>query len=295
MNERQRIAEEFNKAILNTPNLSDRTNVDWRDLIVTDNIVTNISDCKSLTKLILNNYFKQNDSKEYHHFTTIENFESIVKYEKLWLFSVAKRFNENEFRPFYTAHKLHGYDVRTNSKGQTLAQEFAGDAFYTSFTNSNIQPVALNYMWEYFAEKGTGVKLVFEVSDLHTDLRKVYYPPNSTETALPLLMALQNISKKKFNKELVFKQLSRIGFFYLPSDFNPEYEFRILIKRMTADLLQLKIQKHSNGFEYLELPFESSGIVNFKLKDVELINVKNRTRAQKALSLNPNLNKISLK
>jgi hypothetical protein len=295
MNERQRIADEFNRAIQNTHNLSDRANVDWRDLISTDNIITNTCDSNSLTHLILNNYFKQDDSKEYFHFTTIESFESIVKHEKLWLFSVAKRFSENEFRPFYLAHNLHGYDLRTNSRGQTLAQEFAGDAFYTSFTNSNIQPIALKHMWEYFADKGTGVKLVFEVSDLLTDLRKVYYPPNITEIALPLLMALQNISENTFHKKLVFKQLSRIGFFYLPHDFNPENEFRILIKRMTADLLQLRIQMHSNGFEYLELPFQSSGVVNLKLKEVELIDNKNRTRAQTALSLNPNLCNIPLK
>ena len=295
MNERQIIATEFNKIILNTPNLLDRTSIEWRDLITTDNIITNTSDSNSLTNLILNNYFKQNDSHEYHHFTTIESFESIIKDEILWLFSVSKRFSEDEFKPFYVAHNMPGYELRKNSKGQTLAEEFVGDAFYTSFTNSNIQPTALNYMWDYFAGKGTGVKLVFEVSDLLTDLRKVYYPPNPTDNALPLLMVLQNISDNSFKRKLVFKQLSRIGFFYLPHKFNLENEFRILIKRLTADLLQLKIQKHSNGFEYLELPFQSSGIVNLKLKEIELINDINRIRAETALSLNPNLCKVPVK
>lgn len=189
MNERQEIANEFNKIIATIPDLSYRKEIDWKDLATTENFITNSLDSKLLTDLILNNYFKQNDSKEYHHFTTIESFESIVKDEKLWLFTVSKRFSEDEFISFYAAHNMTGYETRKNSKGQTLTEEFVGDTFYMSFTNENIQPNALKMMWDYFAENGTGVKLVFEVSDLSTDLRKVFYPLNDKQKALPLIVS----------------------------------------------------------------------------------------------------------
>lgn len=239
---------------------------DFNDFRTTDNIITNHLATSKLSDLILKNYFPQNPITEYHHFTDIDAFKNILETKKLWLFSVKKRFTENEFKPFYTVHKINGYELRKNSAGVTLETELVENAFYTSFTNDKLSKDAEAYMWECFAKK-TGVRLVFEVSNLNTDFRKVYYPEKTTQSDLPLLSDLIELAKKR-NKYLIINRIGTIGFFYLPHNYNIEQEYRLLVKRDTGKYFKLNFGS-KGGFDYLEFPFNRKNpLAEFKLKKI---------------------------
>ncbi len=239
---------------------------DFNDFRTTDNIITNHLATSKLSDLILKNYFPQNPITDYHHFTEISAFKNILETKKIWLFSVKKRFSEDEFKPFYTAHKMDGYELRKNSACIALETELVENAFYTSFTNDKLSKDAEAYMWEYFAKK-TGVRLVFEVSNLNTDFRQVYYPQTSTRSDLPLLSDLIELAKKR-DKYLIVNRIATIGFFYLPHKYNIEQEYRLLVKRDTGKYFNLNFGS-KDGFDYLEFPFNSKNpLAEFKLKKI---------------------------
>ena len=216
ISENKSIAEEINLC-LKKHNLIYKPVFDVDDFRTTENVITNLLATSKLTDLILKNHFPQNPISEYHHFTDIIAFESILKNEKLWLFSVKKRFKENEFAPFYQAHNMYGYKLRKNSEGIPAENELVENAFYTSFTNDNLRIDAEVHMWNYFAKK-TGVRLVFEVNRLDADLRQEYYPLDGMGKDLPLLTDIIDIANRR-NKYLIVKRISTIGFFYLPSEY----------------------------------------------------------------------------
>lgn len=265
MSENKLIATDINQCLARYT-LTYSPTFDFDDFRTTDNIITNHSATSKLTDLILKNYFPQNPISEYHHFTDISAFENILMTKKLWLFSVKKRFGEDEFKPFYTAHKMDGYELRKNSGGVALEDELVENAFYTSFANDKLTRAAENYMWGYFSKK-TGVRMVFEVNNLHTDLRQVYYPPTSTKKDLSLLTDLIAIVNNR-NKYLIIDRTATIGFFYLPHIHNIEQEFRLLVKRETGEYFNFQFGR-KDGYEYLEFPFNTSNpLAEFKLKKI---------------------------
>lgn len=263
--ENKSIAKEINQC-LKHHTLTYAPTFDFNDFQTTDNVITNLlTNCK-LSDLILNNYFPQKPLTEYHHFTDIGAFKNIIEKKELWLFSVKKRFKECEFKPFYDAHNMDGYKLRQNSAGVPMENELVENAFYTSFTDDKLSKEAEEYMWEYFAKK-TGVRLVFEASNLKTHLRQVYYPTSSTQKALPLLTDLINIAQKR-NKYLIPKGIATIGFFYLPNPLNIERESRLLVKRDAGKHFNMEFGT-KDGFEYLKFPYNGTNpLAEFKLKKI---------------------------
>lgn len=262
--ENKSIATEINQCLKHYT-LTYAPTFDFNDFQTTDNVITNLlTNCK-LSDLILNNYFPQNPITEYHHFTDIGAFKKIIEKKELWLFSVKKRFKECEFKPFYDAHNMDGYKLRQNNAGIPMENELVENAFYTSFTDDKLSKKAEEYMWEYFAKKA-GVRLVFEVPNLKTHLRQVYYP-SSTQKALPLLTDLINIAQKR-NKCLIPKGIATIGFFYLPNPLNIERESRLLVKRDAGKHFNMEFGT-KDGFEYLKFPFNGTNpLAEFKLKKI---------------------------
>lgn len=254
---------------------------DFNDFQTTNNVITNLlTNCK-LSDLILKNYFPQNPIAEYHHFTDIGAFKNIIEKKELWLFSVKKRFKECEFKPFYDAHNMDGYKLRQNSAGVPMENELVENAFYTSFTDDKLSKEAEAYMWDYFAKK-TGVRLVFEVSNLKTHLRQVYYPTSSTQKALPLLTDLINIAQKR-NKYLIPKGIATIGFFYLPNPLNIERESRLLVKRDAGKHFNMEFGT-KDSFEYLKFPFNRTNpLAEFKLKKIIFDTNTDTTEAEKII------------
>jgi len=274
------IAIEINQCLRNHT-LDYSPTFDFKDFQTTDNVITNLLTSSKLSDLILNNYFPQNPINEYHHFTDIGAFKNIIKEKELWLFSVKKRFKECEFKTFYEAHNMDGYKLRQNSAGIPLENELVENVFYTSFTDDKLSSKSEAYMWEYFAKK-TGVRLVFETSNLKTHLRQVYYPTSTTKKDIPLLTDLINIAQKR-NKYLIPKEIATIGFFYLPHPFNIERESRLLVKRDCGKYFNMEFGM-KDGFEYLKFPFNRTNpLAEFKLKKIIFDTDTNTTEAEKII------------
>lgn len=293
MSENHIIANEFNDC-LNNESLRYPVKLYFNDFVVTNNVISNIGVgiSNKLTNLFLDNYFPQNPILEYHHFTDIKAFENILETKKLWLFSVDKRFSEDEFLPFYQAHGMDGYEKRITCNGEAYAKELVRNAFYISFTNDKLQESSEKKMWSYFA-KDTGVRLVFEVTNLIPDLRQIYYPKNIIEIDIPLLTKFIDIAKKR-NKFLIIDRIATIGFFYLPHKYTSENEYRLLVKRETGHFFNF-IFGIKDGYEYMEFPFnQSNPLGEIKLKKIIFGKNTDRKMALEIINSNPEFTNITI-
>ncbi len=189
--------------------------IDFRDIHVFDNIITNIYASRKLTNLLLENYFPKPNNPSYHHYTSISAFESIVQNNSLWLFSVEKRYKEDEFTHFYSVHGMDGYKKRLNSKRRPLEEDIVHDVFYISLTDDNLELKHRDYMWDYFAEKHTGVNIRFCIDTKYTGFRKVGYPTDNIKPEIPLLKELVDESLNKFNRLLILEQIMLPSFHFL--------------------------------------------------------------------------------
>jgi len=293
MSETQLIANEFNNCLSNE-SLKYPVKFFCNDFAVTDNMITNTGEgiSNKLTNLFLDNFFPLNPISEYHHFTDIDAFKNIIETKRLWLFSVEKRFSEDEFLPFYTAHSMDGYEKRTTINGELYATELVKKAFYISFTNDKLQTSSEKEMWSYFA-KNTGVRLVFEITNQIPDLRQVYYPHNATETNIPLLTKFIEIAKAR-NRYLLIDKIATIGFFYLPHNYCIENEYRLLIKKGSGEFFNF-VFGLKNGYEYMELPFnQSNPLGEFNLKKIIFGMNTDRTKALEIIKSNPEFKNIPI-
>jgi hypothetical protein len=289
--ERQNITNEVNQCIAKYGHYKKKLFVS--SLGITNNIVMEGSS-HILTDLVLNEYFPLNPVREYHHFTNVKAFESILKSKKLRLASVAKRFNEDEYLPFYNAHNMNGYAITDN--GKKLGQEICENSFYISFTDNNLTESQENYMWNYFADNNKGVRLVFKLcNDTNLDLRKMYYPPGHN-AAIKLITELLEISSKR-NRYFVLHGLSKMGFFYLPKKYCIENEYRLLIQKDYAcNQLGLPILHQKTGvckeYEYIEIPFNDKNFpIHLQLEKVIIKNKTNRTEIERILKECPEFEK----
>jgi hypothetical protein len=238
------------------------------DVSVTANTVTTAGtfrpDLPDLGQFFFGDFFPQNSGPEYHHFTPPESFRGIIASGKIRLSAVLKRFSEEEFRPFYDDHEIDGYKKRLEA-GVPMEQRFVRDTFFWSLTSPNLDAREEQNMWDCFAGQD-GVRLVFSITDVHTELRRVYYPTGTKN--IPLLKQMMGVACRS-DKFLVFNGLSKMGFFYLPRMFKPENETRLLIKRDRAKDLGLPVRFHPDGYDYLDLPFNNP-LAKITLREVRL-------------------------
>ncbi|MDR1097943.1 MAG: hypothetical protein LBL57_07420 [Tannerella sp.] len=79
---------------------------------------------------------------------------------------------------------MNGSEFRLANE-KCLGNDICANSFYISFTDDNLDIKQEDYMWNEFADKGTGVRLVFGLcNDSKLDLRKMYYPPNNSNTSI---------------------------------------------------------------------------------------------------------------
>lgn len=267
-----------------------------------DIIVPNDSDCiaeastidgQKLATLILDKYFPLNPVSHYHHFTDITGFEGIISNTKLRLASVSKRFEESEFLPFYEAHSMHGYELRTQN-GIPLGEDLCKNAFYISFTGDNLSKEEEMQMWGYFS-KGGGVRLIFELCHSKgLDLRKMYYPSDDIDVDIKELTDLLSIASKR-NRHLVIPGISRIGFFYLPCKYHTEKEYRLLIMRNSAQYLNLPFRTHHSGYEYTEIPINDTNFpICLKLKKVVINMSTDKDKVETILKSNSDFKDVKI-
>jgi len=301
--DRQSITNEVNQCIIKYGQSKNNLFVCSGDnqekrLVITDKTITEEGQPPYiLTDLVLNKYFPLNPVQEYHHFTKIKAFDSIIKTKKLKLASVAKRFDEDEYLPFYNAHNMNGYTFLTDN-GKKLGEEICENSFYISFTDNVLTKFQEDYMWDEFADNRKGVRLVFKLrNETKLDLRKMYYPPDKNNKSIELLMELLEISSKR-NRNFVLYGLSKIGFFYLPHKFKVEKEYRLLIQREIAcKNLNLHIQKDTcdcKEYEYIEIPFNDKNFpIHLQLEKIIISEKKYKTKIERIIE-NTEFNKIPI-
>ncbi|RZJ86357.1 MAG: hypothetical protein EOO20_18460 [Chryseobacterium sp.] len=283
ISEIKEIAMEINEC-LTKHDLLYKPTFDHFDLNMSGNIITNHNATCKLSDIIFKNYFFQEPLTQYHHFTRLEFFDSIITQKELWLFSIKKRFGEGEFKPFYDAHNMDGYSLRKNAAGIAMEDELVDNAFYISFTGDSLPEYDEKDMWSCFAGKD-GVRLVFEVSNVNTHLRSIHYPSPKSETYLPLLKDLIAIAAKR-DKMMIIKGTATIGFFYLRKDLHYEQECRLLVKRDIGEFYQMTFGKNKDGYEYMRFPIDSENpIAKFKLKKVIVRNEQDLEAIKHKLNL----------
>ena len=206
---------------------------------------------QKLSEAIINQMFKPMTGPiELAHFTGMGKFESIVKSGELRLYCLLRRIDEDEFTTFASEHKFYGYFDSSDGDPAPYYNKLAADLFYTSFTS--IHPPNEAYMWDEFAEHGTGVKLIFrlEVVDHLSDLRSMTYQ----DGAGTLLSELNKQLEAEFGRPIVLYGTSRIGAFYLPLDYDVEDETRLFIKRHQNGV---DIAQNDGTYEYIPLPLNA--------------------------------------
>jgi hypothetical protein len=177
-------------------------------------VIERTSSTGSLSQAIINHYFPPIlDTVTQAHFTTLCKFQSILDSKSLRLYSLFKRVNEQEFKPFTEDFGLTGY--LDDKDGEPYYKTLMGDLFYTSFTNS--APSDEAHMWNVFGTGGNGVKLILEISVIQsrTELRPVKYSTQS-QAAGSLIKQLMRRIKSECDRHFIMRGISRVGAFYLP-------------------------------------------------------------------------------
>lgn len=211
---------------------------------------------KGLTEIIYNYYYPPAPDGEYAHFTDLIALESILSNKKIRLTSTIKRKDHMEFKLFYDDHDIEGF--RRPDDGATKDELLMKDLFYLSLTENKEPAIDIRRgMWDYFGKQGAGVKLIFDISTIHTDFRKVYYPEAPFSEDKQLVRKLMERIYAAFSKPFVFNSISKFGSFYIHAAFYDECETRYLIKRLSDDYPFPFTIHYQDTIPYIELDFVS--------------------------------------
>ncbi|WP_128544078.1 hypothetical protein [Larkinella soli] len=214
---------------------------------------------RNLSNIIFNHYYPSPSNTTFYHFTSLKNFESIVKNKELWLFNLLKRFNQGEFRYFYKDHGLTGYKINSDIDGVIMEESLMSKAFYISFArSSSIKIDEEEDLWTSFGESGHGVRIEFDIVPKISDFRNIFYKDDKTPIKDLLINKLSKKIKKKFKRNFMISGISKIGGFYLHSDLKIENETRLLIKEY-SDEYEFNFTKFPSigKVKYIKLRFDS--------------------------------------
>lgn len=248
-------------------------------------VIEYTSSSGNLSQALINHYFPPIlDTSRQAHFTTLDNLELILTSQSLRLYTLLKRVNEQEFKPFSEDFGLTGY--LDEKDGEPYYKTLMSDLFYTSFTSPTL--VDEPYMWNVFGAGGKGVKIIFEISVIQSrsELRPVIYRTKN-QAAGSLIKKLIERIKNECNRHLIMRGISRVGAFYLPLGYSleKEEETRLLIKswgegpahglikeRGTKAYIPLKLGDGSNQFCELNIVEVQAGEKCNEDKVVTLLN-----------------------
>lgn len=228
--------------------LSNRNYSEWNPESKTDFFFRK----EKLSRIFFDHYYPQPANTTFYHFTTFDNFESIIKNQEVWLYNLIKRF-KHEFQFFYADHGL------TND--EALPKSIMKDIYYISFARSATIPVEdEENLWRTYGEDGFGVRIEFEITPISTfpDFRNVYYQSNTTQKNQLLFNEIVDAIKTKYSRIFTIRGISKIGGFYLNGDFDTEHESRLLIKNHTDDYaFRFKPFTHAGDIKYIKLKFDN--------------------------------------
>jgi hypothetical protein len=234
-------------------------------------VIEYTSSSGALSQALINHYFPPITGKSRQaHFTTLDNFKSVLNSKSLRLYSLLKRVNEQEFEPFSEDFGLSGY--LDESQGEPYYKSLMGDLFYTSFTN--IIPTDESYLWSVFGGSGTGVKIVFDISVIKScsELRPVIYGTKN-QAAGSLIKKLNDRIESECGRHFIMRGISRIGAFYLPLGYNleKEEETRLLIKSWGEGPAHELIE-HDGRYSYIPLKLgdDKNEFCDLKIAEVQV-------------------------
>lgn len=224
----------------------------------------------ALSQALINHYFPPIlVASKQAHFTTLDKLKSILSSKSLRLYTLEKRINEQEFKPFSEDFGLTGY--LDDNDGEPYYKTLARDLFYTSFTN--ITPTDEPYLWNVFGARGHGVKIIFELSVIksRSELRPVKYQTKS-QAISSLIKTINDRIKNECNRHFIMRGISRIGAFYLPLGYSleKEEETRLLVKSWgegpAHDLIE-------NDGQYAYIPL-NLGACNNQFCNISIVEVQ---------------------
>jgi hypothetical protein len=226
-------------------------------MTITENSLIEFSNYSALTESILAYDFpKIGGSVVLDHYTTGTNFRSIMESKELRLAPITLRLGQGELDAFAHEHELRGY-VDANGRVQPTLAEAAKDLFYTSFA----EPSPNETLWRAFGDGGNGYRLRFEISPDAAELREIRYHGAPT-----LLKQVNQALVQAGLPRFVLKGVSRIGAFYLTTNWQREKETRLLAKRFDGGGAPVVV---SSQYEYWPVPI---GKIN-KTADLRLLEV----------------------
>ena len=239
------------------------------NITITDKIVSDcVKENQVLSDLIVDSIWPSIDSLTVYHYTSKEHAESILKNKEFRLYSLLKRFDEQEIKTFCENHELYGY-LEKSLNGEPVYKKLMSNMYYASFTDTNLTLDQEQYFWKTFAST-EGVRLKLRVKAKNPNFRKMVYEKTKGKP-LDLLYDLTQCIKSKYKRNFVLSGISRLCAFYLAKDFDIENEYRVLYRAWVENDPNLKEDK---GYKYTRVPL---GLMNnvgyqFDIKEIQTDN-----------------------
>lgn len=234
-------------------------------IIVTNDSVTGIDKPnKSLSSLIIDKIWPSVESATVFHYTSKDKAESILNSGNIRLYSILKRYTDDEVSAFCKAHSLNGY-LEKDTNGQELYKTLImPNTFYSSFTTTTVTPNQEEYFWRTFAAND-GVRLKIAVKASHPDFRRIVYPKKDGNP-LPILFELTHMIREEYQREFILKGISRLCAFYLSKQYEIESEFRMLHRYCGLGPKPM----NDGEFDFIEVPLGSMSELGYQLNIIEI-------------------------
>lgn len=242
-----------------------KNEINLSDITITDNLVSDlVKEDKVLSNSIVESIWPSIDSLTVYHYTSKYSAESILNSGEFRLYSLLKRFDEQEIKSFCENHKLNGYLEHTNGvpKYKTLIMS---NMYYASFTDTNLTVDQEQYFWNVFAPID-GVRLKLKVTASNPNFRKMVYEKTKGKP-LELLSDLSQCIKSKYDKNFILAGISRLCAFYLAKEFDVENEYRALYRAWDGFG---PAPKYDGNHEYIGIPIGIMSCTGYQI-DIEEI------------------------
>ena len=203
--------------------------IDLSNITITNKTVTDfVKQDQVLSNSIVDSIWPSIDALTVYHYTSKDAAESILNSGEFRLYSLLKRFDEDEIKAFCNNHELNGY-LEQNQNGEPKYKSLIMDnMYYASFTDINLTADQEEYFWRTFAPID-GVRLKLEITASNPNFRKMVYEKTKGKP-LSLLNELSKSIRCTYSRDFVLSGISRLCAFYLAQDCDVEHEYRALYR-----------------------------------------------------------------
>ena len=219
----------------------------------------------NISERVIANTWPRIKRGRFYHFTSANAAESIVNSGAVRLYSISKRYNENEIGDFLRIHDFAGYLDEDESGFPLYRKELMDKIFYFSMVSQDIGEKNEEVLWRRFASNG-GVRLGLNVVAENPDFRRMVYEKQKGKP-LDLLSELSKMTQEKYGIKFLFEGLSRLCAFYLPMDYDDEFEVRMLYKYNNGQGVSIL---NDGSSTFVEAMLGDYGCIGYKV-DIEEI------------------------